>query len=140
MSWDIFVQDLPREASVVSEIPNDFVPKPLERSRAQIIAAIRELEPQADFTDPSLGKITGPGYTIDVNLGDTEVVQSFAFHAYGGGQAARVIARVLESLGLRALDPGSETGFFEDPTSEQSFENWQEYRDRVVEADPDGSG
>lgn len=110
MSWDIYVQDLPLGVSHVSEIPDDFVPERLG-TRASIIAAISEVEPDADFSDPELGKIEGPGYSIDVSLGNSEFVKSFALHVYGGGEAPRVIAAILQRLGFRALDPGSEPGF-----------------------------
>jgi hypothetical protein len=53
MSWDIFVQDLPKDASTIEEIADDFAPGPIGK-RSQIIDKIREIVPAANFSEPSL--------------------------------------------------------------------------------------
>jgi hypothetical protein len=136
MSWVIFVQDLPRDARTVDDIPDDFTPLPVGQ-RSDVIKAIQEIVTDADFTDRSCGKIEGDGYSIEVNLGDEELLDSFAFHVHGGARAPQVIAAILKRLGVRALDPGSESGFFEaGALSQESLEKWQSYRDKVVGDDP----
>ncbi len=77
MSWDIFVQDLPKGARTVREIPNDFLPRPLGK-RAELIQRIRDIVPEVDFANPAWGQLDGDGCPIEINLGDSEVVQSFA--------------------------------------------------------------
>lgn len=52
MSWDIFVQDLPSDTKTIEDIPDDFVPRPLGL-RSDIIAAILNVAPYANFTDPA---------------------------------------------------------------------------------------
>jgi hypothetical protein len=111
MSRDIFVQDLPRSARTVADIPNDFVPRPLGPSD-EIIEKIRRVAPDADFSDIEWGRIKGPTYSIEVNIRRAETVQGFAFHVRGVGADA-LIAEILRSLDLRALDVASPTGFFE---------------------------
>jgi hypothetical protein len=135
MSRDIFVQDLPPGVATVDDIPDDFEPRSIDLRRADIIAAITEIAPYADFTHPAWGTIDLPGTTIvaadgpgvwlrgetiDVDLGDDELVQDFAFHLRGGGiEADRLVAKVLRRLKLRALDPSSDSGFFIDPDTQR---------------------
>jgi len=111
MSWDLFVQDIPSDVQSVDDLPEDYAPKPLGR-RSDLITRIREVVPNADFTRPEWGVIDGPGYSIEVNMGEEEVVESFAFHVRGADAAADAVASILNHLGLRAMDPASSTGVF----------------------------
>ncbi|MEM7308692.1 MAG: hypothetical protein AAF682_18560 [Planctomycetota bacterium] len=132
MSWDIFVQDLPPNARSTSDIPDDFEPRAIG-ARAAIIESIRAAIPGADFSDPEWGKIDGPGYSIEVNLGPDGPSEGFALHVRGGDAATFVVHEILATLGLRALDGSSETGFFS--LAEGSLEGlarWREYRDRAL--------
>src|SRR5262245_31301564 len=104
MSWDIYVQDIPPSVKSVSEMPDDFEPRPLGK-RDDIISRIREVVPNADFTSPSWGLIVGPDFSIEISIGDLEQVDGFAFHVRGGDLAAFVVADILCHLGLRAFDP-----------------------------------
>ena len=131
MSWDIFAQDLPRDAATIADIPADFKPRPLG-PRASVISRILEVVPSADFSDPAWGQIDGPDWSIEVNLGKDEECDSIAFHVRGADEAAAVVGAILKHLDLRALD--SQTGeFFEDgPNSLESFRKWRKYRDSVM--------
>jgi hypothetical protein len=131
VSWDIFVQDLPPGVRNTSEIPDDFHPQPLGR-RDDIIARIREIFPTADFTDPSWGRCETAHWSIEFNMGETEICSGFALHVRGGGDAAAAIARLLDHLGLPALDTASETGIFDKAAAEAGFLRWQAYRDQVI--------
>jgi hypothetical protein len=42
MSWDIFVQDLPRDAQSIEDIPRDFQPKPI-LPRSRIVEVFKEV-------------------------------------------------------------------------------------------------
>jgi hypothetical protein len=112
LSRDIFVQDLPLGISSVSQIPSDFEPG-LIGTRSEVIAVIKQVAPTVDFADPSWGVLSEPSkFYIEVNLGNDEELSSFAFHVTGGVEAERVIERILQTLNLRALDTGSDTGLF----------------------------
>jgi hypothetical protein len=111
MSWDIFVQDIPPLARSVKEIPDGFHPKPIGK-RLDLVARIREVVPNADFSSPTWGSIEGPDYSIEVNMGLDEHVKSFAFHVRGGDRAPFVIFDIREHLGLRAFDPASGSSIF----------------------------
>jgi len=131
MSWDIFVQDLPSEAHRIADIPDDFMPQPIGK-RSEIIEKILEVVPVADFSDPSWGIIDGLDFAIEVNIGHDEIVDSFAFHVRGGDTGAGIVADILDHLNLRALDPNSESSFFERETAVQNLNKWREYRNRVI--------
>jgi hypothetical protein len=136
MSWDVFVQDLPPDARAVADIPHDFRPGAIGR-RSEVIEAIQQVVPDADFSDPSWGKIDRDSFAIEVNLGQDERVSSFVFHVRGSGNAPQLIDAVLESLELRAIDSG--TGeIFSLEAAVRSFREWNDYRDGVMDAGDHG--
>ena len=135
MSWDIIAQDLPKSATSVEEIPDDFQPQPIG-NRAQLIAQIRHVVPQADCTDPSWGIIEGDDWSIEVSTGDAEICESIAFHVRGGDGAIGAVATILGELKLRAIDCQSSEFFSAGPETLESFHTWRRYRDRVI----DGNG
>jgi len=131
MSWDIFVQDLPRDAATVADIPHDFKPAPIGK-RADIIETIRDVVPSADFSDPSWGQIEGEDWSIEVNIGKNETCNGFALHVRGGDAAAAVVAAILDHLKLRALDAQTGEFFVAGPEALASFRQWRAFRDRVI--------
>ena len=129
MSWDIFAQDLPASITSLRDIPDDFVPQPLGK-RVSLIAKILGVVPQADFADPSWGKIRTPDCEIEIGLGNDEDVEAIVFHVYGGELAPGVVAAILRTLQFRALD--SSTGeIFNAAEAADSFMKWQKYRDKI---------
>ena len=131
MSWDLFVQDLPPGIRSIAEIPDDFRPRPLG-ARSQIIERIWHAAPETNFSDPAWGQLDGEGFSIEVNLGEDEEVVSFALHVRGDERAPFMVETILKAVGLRALDPSSNTGIFEVGKASESFARWRAYRDRVV--------
>ena len=131
MSWDIFVQDLPRDARSIADIPTDFRPKTIGK-RVDMIKKIRELLPEADFSDPSWGRIDHEDWSIEVNIGESEECTGFALHVRGGDAVVGVVGGILAHLNVRALD--SQTGDFFVAGAEalDSFRKWRAYRDQVV--------
>lgn len=131
MSWDIFVQDLPTNAKTVEDIPTDFKPAAIGK-RSEIIDKIKEIIPNANFSDPSWGVINGNGWSIEVNLGSEEECKDFALHVRGAETAVGAVEAILTSLGLRGLD--SQTGgfFTAGPEAINSFRNWRAFRDHVA--------
>jgi len=130
MSYDIFVQDLPDDAATFEDIPADFKPASIGR-RSFIIARISKIVPTADFSDPSWGIIEGDSWSIEVSMGADEECRGFALHVRGGAGALEVVATILQSLNLRALDPQA-GGFFARAASKSSFSQWCAYRDQVT--------
>jgi hypothetical protein len=134
MSFDVFVQDLPPSARSVAEIPGDFQPQPLGK-RSLIIEAIKHVVPSANFSDPTWGTIDGKGYSIEINMGAADPVRSFAFHLRGGQEALFVVAEILAELRLRALAPGTESGFFDLGELQPAYARWKAYRNQMVNGD-----
>ncbi|HET6576127.1 MAG TPA: hypothetical protein VFG68_21170 [Fimbriiglobus sp.] len=133
MSWDIFVQDLPEGIRSVAEIPDDFVPRDVIVKRSDVLRVLAEVTPQADLTDPEWIRIDGPGYSIELSLANREDLDVIAFFVRGGGEAAAVVAGILQPLGLRALDSSSETGLFDFAYTTDSLARWRRYRDQVAD-------
>jgi hypothetical protein len=131
VSWDIFVQDLPQEVRSIADIPADFRPQAIG-NRAEVIRKIRELLPEADFSDPSWGRIDHEDWSIEVNLGEDEECTGFALHVRGGDAVVSVIAAILAHLDLRALDSQTGDFFVAGPEALKSFQKWRAYRDQVV--------
>ena len=125
MSWDIFIQHFPDGAQRVADVPDTFSPAPIGK-RADVIAKIRSVIPQADFSDPSWGKLAGDDYSLEFGLSDDEVVHSITLHARGSDAVLPHINTILKALNLRAID--SWTGEFFDPASAaQSLARWRSY-------------
>lgn len=83
MSWDIFVQDLPSGISSVDEIPSDLLPAPIGL-RSEIIAKVKAIYPESNFSDPRWGRLELPDCSVEFNLGGSEQLKSFAPHIRGG--------------------------------------------------------
>ena len=133
MSWDLYIQDFgPYER--IEDIPDDFKPLPIG-NLSDIINKIRSMVPFADFDDPAWGVIETDEFSIEINVGDQECVDSIALHVRGGGDAAWCVADILKSLGLRAYDTGIDA-FFDMNEPDKGFAQWRALRDkRMAEAD-----
>jgi hypothetical protein len=131
MSWDIFVQDLPRDAKSVADIAADFKSASIGK-RSIVIEKIKEVVPTADFSDPSWGRIDGDGWSIEVNIGTKEDCEGFAFHIRGRDAAVGAVAAILQHLKLRALDSQTGDFFVGGAEANDSFRKWRAYRDHVT--------
>lgn len=130
MSWDILIQDLPKDAQSVEDIPDNFQPRPLG-PRAEVIARIQALLPETDFSDPTWGLLDKPDFSIEFSMGEEDMCNSIMLHVRGGGEAMATIARLLEHLQLRAID--CQAGeFFSLEAGQGSFDQWKAYRNRVI--------
>lgn len=134
MSWDIIVMDLPAGIKSVAEIPKDFRGRPLGQ-RADLIKKISAIFPGIDFSDPSWGILKADGCYIEFSMGPHDEVESFGMHVRGGDECPNVVARVLDGLGMRAVDTSSDSGLFEqDPDHRSdSFNRWRAFRSHVDE-------
>ncbi|HSP17510.1 MAG TPA: hypothetical protein VLV78_22385 [Thermoanaerobaculia bacterium] len=125
MSWDIFIQQFPDGARTVSEIPDTFTAGPIGR-RSDLIAKIRSVLPDADFTDPAWGVLDGHDYTIEFGLGDEDPLYGITLHVRGSDAVLPSVTKVIDALGLRAID--SWTGEFFDPgVAAHSLARWRNY-------------
>jgi hypothetical protein len=129
---DVFVLNLPPGITDTCQIPRGYRPPPLGK-RADIIAKISALYPQADFGDPSWGTLRLPQVSIEFSLGEDEEIDHFALHVRGGDPAPHIVAHILGELGMRAVCSGSESGLFDyDPVSgSTAFDSWRAYESYV---------
>ncbi len=131
MSWDIFAVNVPLAFESIEEIPSDFKPKPLG-NRSAVIAKIKRIVPTADFSDPSWGLIEKNGWSIELDMGDDEICEDFAFHVRGDGdEAVAVVARILDGLSIRGFDPQAGKLFVPGPSAIASFNKWRALRDKT---------
>jgi len=88
------------------------MPSPLPFGRYRVIAAVHELAPAADFSDPAWGLVALPGAEIEINVGGESPLDSFALHirVSDSGAADEFVARLLDRLGVRAFDPEGAEG------------------------------
>ena len=131
MSWDLFVQEIPATAMGIDEIPEHFAPGPIGR-RSAVLDVIGDVAPFADRSDASWVRIEGPTFSVEVDLGTDEELKSFALHVRGADESIGFVAEILGRLGLRALDPGSETGIFDPTSAAASLAAWRAYRSQVL--------
>ncbi|MEM8710290.1 MAG: hypothetical protein AAGG01_05020 [Planctomycetota bacterium] len=131
MSWDIYIQDIPPDAKSISDIPDDFRPSAIGE-RTQLIESIQQVCPEADFSDPSHGRIEGTGFSMGLSMGDSETCTGIALFIHGGGdEAAYLVHDILAKLGLRAFDTGNGGFFSLEGGSLEGLARWRAYRDSL---------
>jgi hypothetical protein len=70
-------------------------------------------------------------FSMEFNIGEDEICEDFMLHVRGGGAAVEAIDQLLARLQLRAID--CQTGeFFSVEAAEESFGEWQRYRDKAI--------
>jgi hypothetical protein len=68
-----------------------------------------------------------------VNIGsEEEACAGFALHVRGGDDAVAAVTTILDSVGIGALDTGSEGGVFIAEKAVQGLRRWRGYRDAVA--------
>lgn len=134
MSWDVFIMKEKYDFEAPEE---EQPPMPPLGQRDEIIEKLTRRIPNLDYRDKAWGFLEGEGYSIEFNTGDEELVNSIMLHVRGGGAVMETIQLVCETLEAYALDT-SDSGYidFEQPEqAEQSWEQFQRYRDQVLKND-----
>ena len=130
MSWDIYIMNFPATAQRVADIPKDFNPAALGK-REDLIAQIREVVPQADFSQPNWGVFDGEGFSIEFSMGAEEICKSMTWLVRGGGNPTPLVGALLDRLKLRGIDCQT-SEFFDVEAARVSFGSWQRYRDQII--------
>jgi len=94
---------------------------------------IADFLPGVDWSDQTWGIYDGSGFSIEFNVGKDEPIDSMMLHVRGGGDAISAITAFARPLGWSALD--CSTGDFIDfhKPSQEGWEGFQAFRDRVIE-------
>ncbi|SEL17173.1 hypothetical protein SAMN04487910_1926 [Aquimarina amphilecti] len=129
MSWDLYVQDWGK-FNALDEIPDDFKPKFIGK-RSEIIKQIKMIEPMVNFSDPSWGYLENEFFSIEFNMGNSEVINGFVMHIRGNELALPCIGNILETLNLKAAD-GSTPNFFNIKKSKDNIKKWIDYRNTIL--------
>jgi hypothetical protein len=132
MSWDIFVQDIPKGIKSAQEIPDGWMPEGGIAARVEVLRVIREVLPTANLSDPTWIQIDDADCCMEISLHEKERVDSFAFFVRFGDRTPVAIGEILRKLGLRAFDTSAESGLFDSGNGADSQASWQCYRDQVI--------
>lgn len=135
MSWDVFLFDAPVHAKSVDEIPQHFDPPPLGTGtdvRQRLHENLRDL----DLSDPAWGRLVGPTWSIELNIGTDDPIDSIMLHVRGDGdEVLAVIAQIVGSVGGRALDISTGEFLTGDPAETAGWHGFQQYRDQILHSD-----
>ncbi len=103
MSWEIFIQDLP-EVARLSDVPPDFRPGPIGL-RSGLVEQIKDVVPVAEEQDNWIFVNTSDiDLSIQFHMEDATRVRYLLIHVHGGDASRACVAKIIERLGLRAVD------------------------------------
>ncbi|MDX3353702.1 hypothetical protein PV703_10310 [Streptomyces sp. ME01-24h] len=120
---------LPADVTSVQEIPADHTPAPLGR-RHDVLAAITQAVPEVDLANPTWGELSGPTWSIELNIGSEDPVDSVMLHIRGSSDDVLTpVLRLAEALRCKALDCAE--GDLIAPGRTSGWHTFQQFRDRV---------
>jgi hypothetical protein len=132
VSWDVFIFDAPPGATSVDQIPQDFEPPPLGGGPA-IRQRLHDNVQGLDLSDPVWGRLHGQTWSIELNIGSKDPVDSIMLHVRGGGDdVLAVIAQIAASVGGRALDFSTGEFLTGDRSEAAGWHGFQRYRDQIL--------
>ncbi|MEU6159444.1 hypothetical protein [Streptomyces sp. NPDC047130] len=128
MSWDVLLIRLPHGTTSLTELPPGG-PPPLGR-RDELHARIRGAFPDVNLTDPSWGELGGDGWSMELNMGDKDQVDTLMLHLRGGGDdAVSAVLRLAGALDCHAYD--TSTDDLIRPDGPNGWRAFQAYRDGI---------
>jgi hypothetical protein len=136
MSWDVMVFNLAEGAPKnLGEWPTDYQPPPLGPA-SEVRAAISNALPGVEWSTPHWGRYGGDGFTFEFNTGDGETIDCIMVHVRGGGDSISALLQFSVPNGWTLLD--CSTSEFIDPKkpSQDGWEGFQAYRDKIVRENP----
>lgn len=130
MSWDVLLLRLPDDVTSVQELAADYTPDSIGR-RDDVLAAVIQAVPDVGISDPAWGELSGPTWSIELNIGSEDPVESVMFHIRGSGDDVLTpVLRLAEALRCKALDCAE--GDLITPGQTSDWHAFQQFRDRVV--------
>ncbi|MFF4652575.1 hypothetical protein [Streptomyces sp. NPDC001380] len=130
MIWDVLLLRLPDDAASVQDVPKGYASPPLGRLQ-DVLAIVRQVLPEADLSDPAWGELVGPTWSLGLNIGWRDPVDSVMLHIRGSGDDVLVpVFRLADALGCRVLDFAE--GDLITPRQSSGWHAFQEFRDRVT--------
>lgn len=130
MSWDLTIFRAPEGIEKLDDIPPDYQPPSLGKKN-HLIQQIVALLPDVDFSDPSWGHLHRDNCVIEFNMGSEDRLTGFGLRVRGDDEVIDIIADLLNSLRLTAVDL-QDTELFDPKRSRRSLAEWRAHRDRAV--------
>lgn len=104
-------------------------PAPAVRDRiAQVI-------PDVDWSDRTWGVCHRAAFTLELNMGDKDPIDSFMIHARGGGDVVELLLDLAKSSGWYLLDCSEGEWFHHHRNPDETWRRFQAYRDYVNQND-----
>lgn len=130
MSWDVLLLRLPDGITSVQDIPDDCTPPPLGRQQ-EVLTAVSQAVPEADLSDSTWGELLGPTWSIELNIGEEDPVNTIMLHIRGSGDDVLTpVFRLADALGCKVFD--CTVGDLIRPQGPSGWNAFQEFRDRVI--------
>ncbi|MEV7394148.1 MULTISPECIES: hypothetical protein [unclassified Streptomyces] len=130
MSWDVLLLRLPADVTSLHGLPADRAPDPLGR-KYDVLAAVAQAVPEVDLSDPTWGDLSGPTWSIELNIGSNDPVDSIMLHVRGSGDDVLTpVFRLAEALQCKVLDCAE--GDLITPEQTLGWHAFQQFRDRVI--------
>jgi hypothetical protein len=131
MSWDVSIFRFAAKYRSVSEMPSDVQGLELG-SRAAVHAAISEVFPEADFSNPTWGQFHGAFGSVEFNNGGEEPLMGFMMHVRAGPEIVAQIIDLCRRQGWSALDCSTGEMLEQSEDPEGSLKAWSTFRDKAI--------
>jgi hypothetical protein len=130
MSQDVLLFRPPDDIASVQQLPDAYASAPLGR-RDDVLAAISCAVPEADLSDPAWGEILGPAWSMELNIGSDDPVDSVMLHIRGSGDdVLTAVFRLAETLRCKVLDCAE--GDLNTPRQTSGWHAFQQYRGHAL--------
>lgn len=125
MSWDIVLFKNKIDLS-----DNGSEPEPIG-DRRETIKQLLIIEPDIDFNDEAWGIYFDGETSIELNIGDENNINVIMLHVRGSGNPFKFIAKICRHFRWHALDGSTGDWINIDNSSNDSWDRWQNYRDKI---------
>jgi hypothetical protein len=133
MSWDVFVFKAPNHVGTVDQIAKDFEPEPLGAA-ADVRVRLRDATRGLDLSDTAWGQLNGSTWSIDLNIGSDDPVDSIMLHVRGtGDDLISIVVGIATAVHARALDISTGEFLTGDPGQIDGWHGFQRYRNQVLD-------
>lgn len=130
MSWDVSVVRFSKPHVSVSEIPDEEKPLPLG-ALSSVHAAVADVFPGVDFSDPTWGTWDCDAGSIEFNTGEDDPVEDMMLHVRASEDVIAGIVELCRRNDWRAIDC-TDGEFLDDTDPAKGLTAWRAFRDRVL--------
>lgn len=130
MSWDVMIMKC-NGMNPFEEQPKYFE-FPSLGDADQLRSQLSDFFGSIKWDDPAWGLLTSKEFTLEFNFTETGPVENFTLHARGGGDVVTPIVAMCKHFDWQALDYSTGELIDLDSPSSDSWERFQEFRDKVL--------